>query len=151
MPARHERHPLEHPCRRITRTVASNERFPVNRRGQVLYRLKHPFRDGITHIVPRPIEFLARLTSLVPRPCACLTRCHGTLAPISLAWGVDNRTAAVRLINETPAATRPDLRVCGGDVNVYLTFAACLAAASTGSSTGPIRGRSPRATSTSGA
>ena len=105
MPARHKRHPLEHPCRYIARTAASNERFPVNRRGQVLYRLKHPFRDGITHIVPRPIEFLAHLTSLVPRPRACLTRCHGTLAPISLAWGVDNRTAAVRLINETPAAT----------------------------------------------
>ena len=49
-------------------------------------------------------------------------------APISLAWGVDNRTAAVRILNETPEATRSELRVCGGDIHVHLALAAYLAA-----------------------
>ncbi|MGD9537970.1 MAG: glutamine synthetase family protein [Alphaproteobacteria bacterium] len=52
----------------------------------------------------------------------------GLFAPISLAWGVDNRTAAIRIINEVEAATRVELRVCGGDAHLPLAFAAYLAA-----------------------
>jgi glutamine synthetase len=75
---------------------------------------------------------LARLTELTavffPNSNSYRRLVPGAFAPISLAWGVDNRTAAIRVINETPAATRPELRVCGGDVNVYLALAAYLAA-----------------------
>ena len=48
---------------------------------QVVYRLKHSFRDGTTHVVLDPIEFIARLAALVPRPRAHLTRYHGVFAP----------------------------------------------------------------------
>ena len=75
---------------------------------------------------------LARLSELTaiffPNSNSYRRLVPGLFAPISLAWGVDNRTAAIRLINESPAATRPELRVCGGDVNVYLALAAYLAA-----------------------
>ncbi len=75
---------------------------------------------------------LARLTELTavffPNSNSYRRLVPGAFAPISLAWGVDNRTAAIRLINEAPAATRPELRVCGGDINVYLALAAYLAA-----------------------
>ena len=43
-------------------------------------------------------------------------------------WAVDNRTAAVRVLNEAAESTRAELRVCGGDINVHLAMAAYLAA-----------------------
>ena len=46
-----------------------------------MYALKYPFRDGTTHFVFEPLEFLAKLAALVPRPRANLTRYHGVLAP----------------------------------------------------------------------
>ena len=45
----HERDSLERLCRYIARPTLSNERLSVNDRGQVVYRLKHAFRDGTTH------------------------------------------------------------------------------------------------------
>jgi hypothetical protein len=33
-----------------------------------VYRYKQPFRDGSTHVVLEPLDFIARLASLVPRP-----------------------------------------------------------------------------------
>ena len=77
----HERDALERLCRYIARPALSNERLSVNDRRQVVYRLKHSFRDGTTHVVLDPIDFIARLAALVPRPRAHLTRYHGVFAP----------------------------------------------------------------------
>ena len=77
----HQRDSLERLCRYIARPALSNERLSVNERGQVVYRLKHPFRDGTTHVVLDPLDFIARLAALVPRPRAHLTRYHGVFAP----------------------------------------------------------------------
>lgn len=51
---------------------------------------------------------------------------EGYWAPTKVAWGVDNRTAALRVI---PAgnATRVEVRVSGADVNPYLAMAASIA------------------------
>ena len=76
-----ERDSLERLCRYIARPAVSNERLSVNDRGQVVYRLKHSLRDGTTHVVLDPVEFIARLAALVPRPRAHLTRYHGVFAP----------------------------------------------------------------------
>jgi glutamine synthetase len=56
----------------------------------------------------------------------------GAFAPFSRAWGIDNRTAAVRVLNERRESTRTELRICGGDVNFYLVLAALLAAGTDG-------------------
>lgn len=40
-----------------------------------------PYRDGTTHLVMNPLEFLQRLAALVPRPRLHLIRFHGVLAP----------------------------------------------------------------------
>ena len=77
----HERDSLERLCRYIARPAVSNERLSVNDRGQVVYRLKHSFHDGTTHVVLDPMDFIARLAALVPRPRAHLTRYHGVFAP----------------------------------------------------------------------
>jgi len=47
----------------------------------VVYRYQHPFRDGSTHVVLEPLDFMARLAALVPRPRLNLTRFHGVFAP----------------------------------------------------------------------
>jgi hypothetical protein len=39
------------------------------------------FRDGSTHVVLEPLDFIARLAALVPRPRLNLTRFHGIFAP----------------------------------------------------------------------
>ena len=76
-----QRHKLEHLCRYITRPALANERLALNRAGQVVLTLKTPYRDGTTHIVMSPLEFLQRLAALVPRPRLHLIRFHGVLAP----------------------------------------------------------------------
>jgi hypothetical protein len=59
-------------------------RAPVNdAAGQVVYKLKNPFRDGTTHVLFSPEEFIARLAALVPRLRVNLTRYHGVFTPSS--------------------------------------------------------------------
>jgi hypothetical protein len=40
----------------------------VDGRGRVVYQYKQRFRDGSTHVVLEPLDFIARLAALVPRP-----------------------------------------------------------------------------------
>ena len=76
-----QRKELEHLCRYITRPAIANERLKRNRAGDVVLQLKSTFKDGTTHIVMSPLEFMQRLAALVPRPRLHLIRFHGVLAP----------------------------------------------------------------------
>ena len=76
-----QRAELKHLCRYITRPAIANERLQRNRAGQVVLQLKSPYKDGSTHIVMEPLEFMERLAALVPRPRLHLIRFHGVLAP----------------------------------------------------------------------
>jgi glutamine synthetase len=49
----------------------------------------------------------------------------GSFAPTTVAWGLDNRTCAVRLVGHG-ASARMENRLPGGDVNPYLALAAML-------------------------
>ncbi|MDQ0467235.1 glutamine synthetase family protein [Labrys wisconsinensis] len=51
----------------------------------------------------------------------------GSYAPVSLTWGYDNRSVALRIPNGKPAATRIEHRIAGADANPYLVLAAILA------------------------
>jgi hypothetical protein len=79
--AAHQRKELERLCRYITRPAIANERLKRNQAGQVVLQLKSPYRDGTTHIVMSPLEFMQRLAALVPPPRLHLIRFHGVLAP----------------------------------------------------------------------
>ena len=46
-----------------------------------MLKLKTAWRDGTTHLVMSPLEFMQRLAALVPRPRLHLIRFHGVLAP----------------------------------------------------------------------
>ncbi|MAD46253.1 MAG: glutamine synthetase [Oceanospirillaceae bacterium] len=48
-------------------------------------------------------------------------------APINMKWGIDNRTAGLRIPEAVPAATRIENRFPGADCNPYLAIAATLA------------------------
>ncbi len=50
----------------------------------------------------------------------------GSFAPTGVAWGLDNRTCALRVIGHG-SSLRPENRVPGGDVNPYLAMAAIIA------------------------
>ena len=78
-----ERNKLERLCRYIARPAVSTESSALTVQGNVRYRLKTAYRDGTTHVVFEPLDFLARLAALVPSPRAHLTRYHGVFAPHS--------------------------------------------------------------------
>jgi hypothetical protein len=46
-------------------------------------QLKRPYRDGTTHVIFEPLDFIARLADLVPKPPINLTRFQGVFAPNS--------------------------------------------------------------------
>jgi len=76
-----QRAKLERLARYVSRPPVAVERLALTAQGQVRYRLKTPYRDGTTHIVLEPLDFIARLAALVPPPRAHLTRYHGVFAP----------------------------------------------------------------------
>ena len=75
-----ERKKLERLCRYVARPPLALERLGRDGDGLVVHRLKRPFRDGTTEFVFEPLDFLARLAALVPRPRSHLLRYHGVLA-----------------------------------------------------------------------
>jgi hypothetical protein len=89
-----ERKKVERLCRYIARPAIAEGRLSLTAQGQVRYTLKTPYRDGTTHVVFEPLDFMARLAALVPRPRVHLTRYHGVFAPHS-RWRAEV-TPAVR-------------------------------------------------------
>ena len=75
-----QREKLERLARYVSRPPVAVERLDLTAQGQVRYRLKTPYRDGTTHIVLEPLDFIARLAALVPPPRVHLTRFHGVFA-----------------------------------------------------------------------
>ena len=88
--AAEDRQALEQLCRTITRSALANERVQINSVGQVVLRLKTPWRDSSTHIVMSPLEFMPRLAAWATevRPAGARggnrlhrIRCRRVLAP----------------------------------------------------------------------
>jgi hypothetical protein len=78
-----QRDKLERLCRYITRPAVSEKRLSLTNQGKVRYELKTPYRDGTTHVIFEPVDFIAKLAALVPKPRVNLTRFHGVFAPNS--------------------------------------------------------------------
>ena len=80
LPAR-DRQRLERLCRYVARPAIAASRLSALDDGRLLYQLKKRWRDGTTHVVFEPLEFIAKLAALVPAPRVHLVRYHGVLAP----------------------------------------------------------------------
>ena len=78
-----QRKKVERLCRYIARPAVSEQRLSLTPTGKVRYELKTPFRNGTTDVIFEPLDFLARLAALVPKPRINLTRFHGVFAPNS--------------------------------------------------------------------
>ena len=79
----HQRAKVERLCRYIARPVVSTDRMERLADGSISYELKTPYKNGTTHLVFEPLDFIARLAALVPKPRFHLTRFHGVFAPNS--------------------------------------------------------------------
>ncbi len=73
--------------------------------------------NGTTHVVFEPLDFLARLAALVPRPRVNLTRYHGVFAPnsahralVSRAGRGKSREGVARADARTPSEHRAAMR-----------------------------------------
>ena len=62
-----------------------------------------------------------------PYPASYKRYVAGSFAPTGIAWSRDNRTAGFRIVGSGPSL-RIECRAAGADANVYLAFAATLAA-----------------------
>ena len=55
-----DRQALEQLCRYITRPALANKRVQTSAAGQAVLKLETPWRDGTTHLVMSPLEFMQR-------------------------------------------------------------------------------------------
>ncbi|MBT6826029.1 MAG: hypothetical protein HOA60_07780 [Rhodospirillales bacterium] len=78
----------------MSRPALSKKPLSLTSNGNIRYQLKTLYRDGTTHVFFEPLDFIAHLVALAPKPRANLTRFHGVLAPNSK-----------HRINVTPAIT----------------------------------------------
>jgi hypothetical protein len=74
---------VERLARYVSSPPVATERLSLTQGGNVRYALKTPYRDGTTHVIFEPEDFIARLAAPVPKPRAHLTRYHGVFAPAS--------------------------------------------------------------------
>lgn len=87
-----------------------------------LSRTGRHFMGGLLRLMPEFLVLTAHTVNAYKRMVP------GAWAPTWASWGVQNRTAAVRIINDTPEATRIEYRVPSADTNPHATMAMCLAA-----------------------
>ena len=103
----HQHKKLERLCRYITRPAVSEKRLSLTPGGNIRYQLKTPYRNGTTHVIFEPLDFMAKLAALVPRPRVNLTRYHGVFAPNSkyralVTPAKRGRGHKIRVAGETP-------------------------------------------------
>jgi hypothetical protein len=75
-----QREELERLCGYISRPAVAIERLSLSSQGSVRCALRTPYRDGTTHVIFEPLDFIARLAALIPSPQANLTLYHGVFA-----------------------------------------------------------------------
>ncbi len=88
----------------------------------------HGFSPMMEHFLAGQLAALRELTLfLAPNVNSYKRYVRGSFAPTAVAWGLDNRTCALRVVGHGPSL-RFENRVPGGDANPYLAVAALVAA-----------------------
>jgi glutamine synthetase len=89
--------------------------------------------DSLRHAVGGLLAAMSESTLLFAPHMNSYRRLRpGNHAPSAMAWGYENRTAAIRIPGGNPKARRIEHRVAGADANPYLVLAAILGAALAG-------------------
>jgi hypothetical protein len=108
-----ERARLEELLRYCARPPISDERLRIGADGSIFLRLKTPWKDGSTHVVYEPLDFVAKLAGLVPRPHKNLVVYHGELAANAawrsrvVAYGRQGGTGVGGAVEEAAASNAP--------------------------------------------
>ena len=76
-------------------------RLSLSATGKVVYTLKTPYRDGTTQVAFEPVDFVARLAALVPKP-----RVNGTGTPSPATMAYSRRTTAGAGSSRQPGAEK---------------------------------------------
>jgi len=69
------------PTARISPATPSTPPSTPSSDGRVLVTLKTVWRDGTSHLLFEPIEFMEKLAAIIPRPAVNLVLYYGVLAP----------------------------------------------------------------------
>ena len=104
--------------------------WDVDRTRNVFYDETNPhgMTDTFKHYLAGQLQLLPELLPFyAPTVNSYKRLVEGMWAPTSVTWGMDNRTACLRVIAGSPKGTRTETRVTGGDINPYLAIAAALA------------------------
>ena len=91
----------------------------INRAGQVVLILKTAWRDGTTHIVMSPLEFMPRLAALVPHgPEQATGKSELTATEPGCAHGRPARISWARLLKRVFEIDLEHCPNCGGQLKI---------------------------------
>lgn len=89
----------------------------------------HGFSPLMEHVIAGQLATVREMALLLAPNINSYKRfAEGSFAPTSVAWGLDNRTCALRVVG-AGSSLRVENRVPGGDVNPHLAIAALIAGA----------------------
>ncbi|MDO4252946.1 MAG: glutamine synthetase family protein [Rothia sp. (in: high G+C Gram-positive bacteria)] len=89
---------------------------------------EHGFSPLMQHFIAGQLACLEDFTYFyAPNINSYKRYVEGSFAPTAIAWGIDNRTCALRVVGSGPSL-RLESRVGGADLNPYLAVAAMIAA-----------------------
>jgi len=100
-------------------------------RRNLFYDAKHPHRMSklFQSYLAGQLALLEELQPMyAPTVNSYKRLVDGMWAPVKRTWGVDNRTATLRVIPGSAKSTRLESRCPGADVNPYIALAACVGA-----------------------
>jgi hypothetical protein len=113
-----QRKKLERLCRYISGPAVSEKRLSLTPNCNIRYQLKTPYRDGTTHVIFEPLDFIARLVAIVPKTGVNLTRSHGVFAPgsryrVLVTPAKRGRGTKTRVADEPPSPAERRASVTG--------------------------------------
>jgi len=104
-------------------TQDGNENLFVDAKGEHgMSRLARHYLGGLVALAPELTALYAPTVNSYKRYVP------GVWAPLSATWGIENRTCAVRVINQPASATRIEYRQTAADINPHIAIATCLGA-----------------------
>ena len=117
---------LERLARYVTRPPFAQDRLKVTNAGDIVYRFRHPWRNGKTAVVMDPMTFLSRLAAQVPAPRLHVLTYHGVLAAAACKReqivpghgegdGIGAQSAGSKKSKPKPARLRPE-RYCWAEL-----------------------------------
>ena len=105
----------------------------LDERGDNIFAAEDGLSDKLMHSVGGLISYMPdSMAVFAPHANSYRRLRPSEHAPTYASWGIDNRSAAVRVIKAGKAATRIEHRVAGADTNPYLVLAMILSAALAG-------------------